>query len=70
MQCLSNLRGYEVAQENADCVGDTLADFSAILWIQPRPRYRSSVPRSPLQRSPNFVLEAQLPILFVTGFSF
>ena len=37
MQCERDLRGDKVADENANCVGDSLADLSALLWIQNYP---------------------------------
>ena len=37
MQRERDFRGQEVADEYADCVGNSLADFSAILWIQAYP---------------------------------
>ena len=73
MQRQGNFGGQEVADEYADCVGDPLADFPAILWIQARPPPPAQFPASPLSplpRSPNFALEPQVHAFFVTGFNF
>jgi hypothetical protein len=58
----SDFRGHQVPDENTNCIGNSLADFPAILWIQTYPPPPASVPASPcflLQRSPKLALEPQ-----------
>jgi hypothetical protein len=56
MQRQCDFGGQEVADENANCVGDSFADFSAILWIQ-QPPTAKAFPCPVSQQSPNFALE-------------